>query len=523
MARFLNITPTYNPFTMDEMLKIPLLYDAAYKEADKNITDYKDKISYYKALAGDDERAKSLFSNYDSLLNNLANDYSIKNMQNVGKQLRDSYRDITAKFDKAEKDYNIYREMKLKNPNLVGDIGNIMDYYDKSYNPKLIDGAEFAKRLGVDIANLAQLQPYKELGYVDKSRSKVIIGQGFTNDQLAQGYIDALNDNPNTDLGKIIKKRLSDYGYNDLSGNDKQAFNAYINDALAAGAMKTSVMANPNYMNPLQALQYNQAKDSMNEQKLNLKTWGSKTMPKNVYPFYDKDGNILYKEKSTKDQWIVYKRDAKGNKQMVSEFTDANGDSFKSIKGNTGVFMLPYDPNIEKSDKDVLVSTINTALKSTLPTEKVIGKELKENTTTSKNLKDSEVGAIINSLLRGDSYIVNPESIDEDYINTINDNFPTSHNRNNYIIVAKKDKKGNIRMEDTFNVIYDPTGKIRNSIIKYLHPQSNVNNLTQVYNANTKPYSISIADTNSSQAITDSSSSNDDYFDTAEYVSNVII
>mgnify|MGYP006923310276 CR=1 FL=1 len=44
MARFLNINATYNPLTMDEMLKVPLLYDAAYKEAEKNIDEYNDKV-----------------------------------------------------------------------------------------------------------------------------------------------------------------------------------------------------------------------------------------------------------------------------------------------------------------------------------------------------------------------------------------------------------------------------------------------------------------------------------------------
>ena len=387
MARFLNITPTYNPFTMDEMLKVPLLYDAAYKEADKNITDYKDKISYYKALAGDDERAKKLFSNYDSLLNNLANDYSIKNMQNVGKQLRDNYRDITAKFDKAEKDYNIYREMKLKNPELVGEIGNIMDYYGTNYKPNLINGKEFATLLGADIAALAQQQPYQNLGFVDSAHSKIMYGQGFTNNQLSAGFQDALSENPQSMLGNIIKNRLNEIGYDNLSPEMKISMGKWINTGLLPGVMKTQIMDNANFVKPTARSRGGSSDEGYIEgTDLRGRTLRFKTTVggKQTVEYFDEASN----------KW----------KPETNGYIDGNGILHKPIAQNSNV----YDESSKATQKTSL-SASNEMSGTSYKLEKFLGLD-KLNKDESKTLSDQNIDNLIKTK---ELIIIDPNNMPE--------------------------------------------------------------------------------------------------------------
>ena len=120
MARFLNITPTYNPFTMDEMLKIPLLYDAAYKDEEKRFDKLTEDAASYEqyARAYPDSEASKQYLNYIEELNKASEDFYNNGLNNSNRtilsNLHRNYNKVAKPFKNAVSTYNAILTQRQK-------------------------------------------------------------------------------------------------------------------------------------------------------------------------------------------------------------------------------------------------------------------------------------------------------------------------------------------------------------------------------------------------------------------------
>ena len=120
MARFLNISPTYNPFTMDEMLKIPLLYDAAYKDEEKRFEKLSEDAASYEqyARAYPDSEASKQYLNYIEELNKASEDFYNNGLNNSNRtilsNLHRNYNKVAKPFKNAVSTYNAILTQRQK-------------------------------------------------------------------------------------------------------------------------------------------------------------------------------------------------------------------------------------------------------------------------------------------------------------------------------------------------------------------------------------------------------------------------
>lgn len=120
MARFLNITPTYNPFTMDEMLKIPLLYDAAYEDEEKRFDKLTEDAASYEqyARAYPDSEASKQYLNYIEELNKASEDFYNNGLNNSNRtilsNLHRNYNKVAKPFKNAVSTYNAILTQRQK-------------------------------------------------------------------------------------------------------------------------------------------------------------------------------------------------------------------------------------------------------------------------------------------------------------------------------------------------------------------------------------------------------------------------
>lgn len=145
MARFLNVNPTYNPFTFDEMLKVPLLYDAAYKEVDKEYKEYKNKVDALEALVGNNEKALSMINQYRSDLGKAADALpnDLRSATNAAKQAAASYRKVM-KLEPAITNLQAAQKVRASKDNgtLIGNPLTLDNFIDNPlYEDKFVLGS----------------------------------------------------------------------------------------------------------------------------------------------------------------------------------------------------------------------------------------------------------------------------------------------------------------------------------------------------------------------------------------------
>lgn len=120
MARFLNINPTYNPFTMDEMLKIPMLYNTAYKDEENLFEKLTEDSSSYEqyARAYPNSEASQQYLNYIEELNKASEDFYNNGLNDLNRttlsNLHRNYNKVAKPFKDAISRYNIILTQRQK-------------------------------------------------------------------------------------------------------------------------------------------------------------------------------------------------------------------------------------------------------------------------------------------------------------------------------------------------------------------------------------------------------------------------
>lgn len=387
MPKYISITPTFNPVSLDEYLQVPtMVYTEQQKEIGK-LEDYKDRLSYYKALLGNDERAKDLFNSYNDVINqmtdNLGN-YTVGDLQFLGRRARNIFRDTTSRLDVAAQRMVEQQKRKDKDATNVGSVGTIMDYYENpDYSPTFISGKEVSARVGNIAKALAQSLPFNVEGYVDPAKSKMNISQGYTNDELNAAYLEATNPNitPTSNLGKALRQELSGINYFGLDSATQRELGSSILTGLQGGARQYSIMANPNYQAPQTTAQYYQGLNAKLTYEANKKA-------------YEETGYVKPPKES--QGWTHVDGEA-GKVGEVQNKIYASGAKWTRVKQSDGSWKESYSP----------APTTTTSSSTTLkPSGKSIFDAGALISDSSTPLTDSEVTQLRNDVETGSVEVI---------------------------------------------------------------------------------------------------------------------
>lgn len=120
MARFLNINATYNPLTMDKMLKVPLLYDAAYKDTENRFKTLSDTIADYEQYARmyPNSDVSQQYLKYIDDFNNAVDDFYNNGLNSTNRntlsRLHRDYNRVVKPFKTAVGTYNAILTQRQK-------------------------------------------------------------------------------------------------------------------------------------------------------------------------------------------------------------------------------------------------------------------------------------------------------------------------------------------------------------------------------------------------------------------------
>ena len=273
MPKYISVTPTFNPISTEEYLRVPMLLAKEYSDEQEKVENYKDRLSYIKALMGDE--GKDTFKEYDEIMNSISDNPTLSNMREQGKKLREIYREIGSRADIAKSNRDKYQAMFDKDPSLVGDVGSFYQYYmNPEFRPSMISGSDLQKAVGVWATQKAAQRAPRYKGHVEGDKFHVMYATGFDNNEMGAIVADAVSGAPQTVEGAELAAVLDQYGYSGASAQDKASLARYIVGGLAAGSEKISTVTDPNARTDAQDVAYRRALMAEREERDNLEATG---------------------------------------------------------------------------------------------------------------------------------------------------------------------------------------------------------------------------------------------------------
>lgn len=239
MPGYIGYTPTFEPISLQEYLTVPMMiYENRQKEADK-IDDYKDKISYYKSLFGDDPNAKEIFSGYDNMMSQISdNMYNRRTADLIsdGRKLRAALRDISNRADLAKTNRDKYQDMLDKDPSLIGEVGSMYDWWkNPDMHPKFVSAKDLASKIGSLTKTAASdVIPIKIIS--DENSGIDYYQTGINPSLLDSSIANAVSGNISNDYEANIKGYLDEIGYDTLPENVKSRVIGEVRDAAYANS-----------------------------------------------------------------------------------------------------------------------------------------------------------------------------------------------------------------------------------------------------------------------------------------------
>lgn len=245
MARFLNINPTYNPFTMDEMLKIPMLYDANFREAEKQYNDLQDKTALLRLYAKDNPEINAALDNYDKSMQSVANSIASgvwdSDMANQARLMRNLYRDNIIPIATAIQQYESFMPNYLKNINgtEIGEKPSVKWFMEHPGSvPEVIQGSSVQEGLAKLIGQYAvtRQNTTKSTPILGGQYFEVYSGNGYDPEEIAE-YLNNPTNAKYSDINSLVNTYKQNLGYDKMTPEKQAQINAYINTAIQIGML----------------------------------------------------------------------------------------------------------------------------------------------------------------------------------------------------------------------------------------------------------------------------------------------
>lgn len=260
MARFLNINATYNPLTMDEMLKVPLLYDAAYKDTEKRFETLSDTIADYEQYARMYPNAdvSQQYLKYVDDFNNAVDDFYNNGLNSTNRntlsRLHRDYDKVVKPFKTAVGTYNAILTQRQKDykDDIIGndiDLDYILQHpeYNATIDKSTYITGKQVYNISKDLfKGLSQFNntPIKES---DGSYNYISIPQSYSQEDIYKAFTGEGNGIVTPELQRAVDMFKQQTGYNTKDKDQQEKILYYgLQGALTnVKSPKTTVRAIP--------------------------------------------------------------------------------------------------------------------------------------------------------------------------------------------------------------------------------------------------------------------------------------
>ena len=312
MPKYISITPSFTPYSVDELMRVPLQMASEAKEQERVYNEQMDKLATIEAMAGDNQEVKDFMAPYytarDQAVEAMSSGNYNPEIVNINNNLRNLWRDKGLKTEAGLNAYTAYQ--KARPQDAIGGNYSIIDFIN---NPTLQADYVSGDRIEKDTADIvtklaASLPPRQREKFLDNSQ--YLISQGYSLEEImgAMGGDDSL-------LGQSVADIRNQYGYDTMSNpEDRAAVDRRIFAGAAAGLQRYSTASNPNYMTSAQRLAYNRAVNESNSNTNTSSTSG----------------------KGKESQWIHEPGTPIGTVGEVQTKWNANGSKVQRIKNDSG-------------------------------------------------------------------------------------------------------------------------------------------------------------------------------------------
>lgn len=248
MPKYIAITPTFTPYSVDELMKVPLQIAAEAKEQEKIYNDQMDKLAAIEAMAGDNSELREYMSPYyearDKAVEAMSSGNYDPNIASVNRNLRNIWRDRGLKAEAGIGAYSAYQ--KARPQDAIGGNHSLMEFIN---NPTLqadyVSGDRIEKSSAEIISKLAASLPPSQRGTF-LGNSQYLISQGYSIDEIMNAM-----GGDNSLLGQSIANIRSQYGYDNMTDvNDKAAIDKRILAGAMSGLERYSTASNPYFVGP---------------------------------------------------------------------------------------------------------------------------------------------------------------------------------------------------------------------------------------------------------------------------------
>lgn len=245
MANYITIAPQYNPFSMQELLAIPMMYTESYNKAQEQYDAYQDKVATLRAYAKDSPAAASMLNAYDTGIQDLTNAMASgrwnANAANQSRRLKSLYREQIIPLSIGATAFDTYRQNRLKRNDgtLIGRDYTLEDFIN---NPTLEDNSllgnaiqsEAMKAAAVD-ASSRQVTPQWKL---DRTRGgqyyTAEVGNGYTSSERA-AFLQNPNDSRWSSLTAVKQQLRDKLGYANRTKTEQEQIDNYITRGIYDG------------------------------------------------------------------------------------------------------------------------------------------------------------------------------------------------------------------------------------------------------------------------------------------------
>lgn len=249
MPGYIGYTPQFNPISLQDYLTVPTaIIQGRQQEADK-LENYKTEAERLRALMGNSPRAQAIWSNYDNIIGTLADDMmsnKISDIAKINRKLKDSFRDIKTKAESAYTRRTKDQELLRKNPDLIGEVGDFMDYYDnEDYDPNFIDGTKVSKVAESLTSRVAQSVGTRPTGqYIGNPKNgQVVYHEGLTATEIADAFDNVKNNKITTPYEQYLAGLLNSFNYYNADPIRKRQIEQYFYQGMQKGSgFKTRVV-----------------------------------------------------------------------------------------------------------------------------------------------------------------------------------------------------------------------------------------------------------------------------------------
>lgn len=299
MATPYKFQATFDPMSLDELLKVPMAVKEMSDKANAEYEKYADEYAKLKALAGSNEDAKRLLSNYESKMDEVAdafNGYYNGGIGSKARELRNMYREQVLPVGVGLEAMNKYNAERAKDQTAIGPEHSLQDFIDNpSLNNDWISGSATYNTVAGRMKAAVALRPNDKIGS-DGPRNFYYKG-------YSQGDIDAaMNGQGNDELVAIVEDSRNRDGYHKMTDVQKETYDRYMRMAMIDNMGIRSEGANVDHRTPHQIWQENQRSSLQNQYLENsAQEIGENADGKTVYF----DGNTYY-TKNDKGKFVKY-------------------------------------------------------------------------------------------------------------------------------------------------------------------------------------------------------------------------